>query len=278
MASQKILTAFTALAMVIGSAASPCRPISSVITSATLSSVVAESTATAAIDATSTFDFTSAATTYATDVTITEIETASTEAATEATTVIESTSTEIAFTTTIAASTTEIASSTTAAQAPVETLLIANGGFEMEDVAPWASSGIAAVVNVVNSQSHGGSFSLAMGSLASDSIVMSQTLDKSLLVAMRPYKLSLYAKVSDAIRCSDGITMFVDNGFQQGPFGTSIVVPGSQLAEDWTYVSGEFTFTEAALTGGGMIRVVFKTRCGNGYFAYVDDVKMELAN
>ncbi|SPJ78617.1 uncharacterized protein FTOL_07007 [Fusarium torulosum] len=278
MVSQKTLAAFTALAMVIGSVASPCRPISSVITSATLSSVVTESTATATIDATSTSDFTSAATTYATDVTIIEIETTSTEAAMDTTTATEPTSTEIAITTTIASSTTEIASSTTAAEAPVETLLITNGGFETGNVAPWGSSGLAAVVNVVNSQSHGGSFSLAMGSQASDSIVMSQTLDKSLLVAMQPYKLSLYAKVSDGIKCSDGITMFVDNGSQQSPFGTSIVVPGNQLAADWAYVSGEFTFTEAALTGSGVVRVVFKTRCGNGYFAYVDDVKMELAN
>jgi hypothetical protein len=276
MASQKILTAFTALAMAIGSVASPCRPISSVITTATFSSVATESTATAAIDATSAFDFTSAATTYATDVTI--IETASTEATMDATTVTESTSTEIVPTTSIALSTTEIASSTTTAEAPVETLLVTNGGFETGNVAPWASSGIAAVVNVVNSQSHEGSSSLSMGSLASDSIVMSQVLDKSLLVAMQPYKLSLYAKVSNAIQCSDGITMYVDNGFQQGPFGTSVVVPGSQLAADWAYVSGEFTFTEAVLTGDGIIRVVFKTRCGNGYFAYVDDVKMELAN
>lgn len=278
MASQKILAAFAALAMVIGSDAGPCRPISSVITSATLSSVVTESTVTATIDATSTVDYTSAATTAATDVTTIEIETASTEATTDAATVVESTSVEIASTTSVASSTAEIASTTTAAGAPVETLYIANGDFETGNVAPWASSGIAAVVNVVNTQSHEGSYSLAMGSQASDYVVMSQTLDKSLLLAMQPYKLSLYAKVGDAVRCSSGITMYFDNGSQQTASGTSVYVPGSQLADDWGYVGGEFTFTEAELSGAGIIRFVFKTKCGNGYFAYVDDVKMEVAN
>jgi hypothetical protein len=240
--------------------------------------VVTEPTATATIDATSTLDYTSAATTAATDVTTVEIETASTEATTDATTVVESTSVEIVSTTSIASSTTEIASSTTAAGAPVETLYITNGDFETGSVAPWAYSGLAAVVNVVNTQSHEGSYSLAMGSLASDYVVMSQILDKSHLVAMQPYKLSLYAKVGDAVRCSSGITMYFDNGSQQTASGSSIYVPGSQLADDWGYVAGEFTFTEAELAGAGLIRFVFKTKCGNGYFAYVDDIKMELAN
>ncbi|KAH6963311.1 hypothetical protein DER45DRAFT_640853 [Fusarium avenaceum] len=279
MASQKILAAFAALAMVIGSEASPCRPISSVMTSATLSSVVTESTATATatIDATSTLGFTSAVTTAATDVTTIEVETASTEATTDATTVVESTSVEIASTTNIASSTTEVASTTTAAGAPVETLYIANGDFETGNVAPWASSGIAAVVNIVNTQSHEGSYSLAMGSQASELVVMSQTLDKSLLVAMQPYKVSLYAKVGDAARCSSGIAMYFDNGSQEIVTETTVGVSGSQLA-DWSYMEGEFTFTEAELAEGRIVRFLFNAKCGNGYFAYIDDIKMELAN
>jgi hypothetical protein len=178
----------------------------------------------------------------------------------------------------MASSTTEVASTATTAEAPVETLYITNGDFETGNVAPWSSSGLGPVVNVIDTRSHEGSFSLAIGSQASDSIVVSQTLDKSLLVAMQPYKVSLYATVGDAVRCSGGITMFFDNGSQQSASGTSVYVPGSQLAGDWTYVAGDFTFTEAELTGAGIIRFVFKTKCSNGYFAYVDEIKMELAN
>ncbi|KAM0243048.1 hypothetical protein ACHAP5_006920 [Fusarium lateritium] len=272
MSSHKIFAAFTALAFIITSEASPCRPVSSVVTSATFSSVVAESTTATSIEATSTIDVTSAGTTttYATDVTITESETVSTEAATDATTAIESVSTE--------ATTTMIAPSTTTAEASSETLLITNGDFETGNAAPWSSTGLGAVVAVITTDSHGGAFSLVLGSQASDPVITTQTLDKSLLVAMQPYRLSLYAKVSDSTSCSSGITMFVDDGSQNSPFGTKVVVPGSQLENDWTYVSGEFTLTEAALSGSGTLRFYFKTKCNNGFFAYVDDVKMELAN
>ncbi|KAJ4249825.1 hypothetical protein NW762_012168 [Fusarium torreyae] len=266
MTSQKFLAAFAAISFLIGSQASPCRPIS---TTSEISTTIGAITETAG--ATETTAATSLETSSFTEITITESETASTDVATTT----ETTSLDVTTIETTT-STTEATSTTTSAASP--TLLI-NGDFETGNNAPWTYSGLAANAFIDDSRFNDGRFSFGMGSAASDWVTVVQTLDKSLLVADRPYKLSLYANVESASRCSSGVIMSIDNNNSlQSPFGTSVSVPGADLEASFTYVSGQFTFTEDALAGDSPIRVVIKTKCSNTYTAWVDTVELALAN
>ncbi|KAM0541534.1 hypothetical protein ACHAPJ_013203 [Fusarium lateritium] len=265
MTSQKFLAAFAAFSLLIGSQASPCRPIS---TTSGIATTIGATTETAG--ATETTAATSLETSSITEITITESETASTDAAT----VTENTSLDVTTTETTT-STAEATSITTSAASP--TLLI-NGDFETGNKAPWTYSGIGATAFVDNSMSNDGQYSFAMMSQASEWVTMVQTLDKSLLVASRPYKLSLYANVQNAAKCPSGVTMFIDNNNLLSPFGESVNVVGADLEDAFTYVSGQFAFSEDELAGDSLIRVVIKTKCGNGYFAWVDTVELALTN
>lgn len=262
MASQRLFAAFAALSILIGSEASPCKPISSTTEIQATSTFSSETEAATASDATFTTELTSTESSYVTDITITESETATSSAA-------ESTST-------VVVSTTEAASTTSAA--PVETPeIIINGDFESGSSAPWFNFGLGAYADIDSSTVHAGSYSLTMGSQASDWSNTVQVLRKSTLVANQPYSLSLYAKVSSGSSCT-AFQAFIDNNDLNDSFGVRISVAGVQIASDFTLLSGEFSLTQTALDSNNPIRVVIRAKCSNGYVAWVDDVQLGISD
>ncbi|KAF5596073.1 uncharacterized protein FSUBG_8983 [Fusarium subglutinans] len=267
MASQRLFAAFAALSILIGSEASPCKPISSTTEIQATSTFSSETETATASDATFATELTSTESSYVTDITITESETATSSAA-ESTVVVHTTETS-AFT-----STTEAASTTSAA--PIETLVV-NGDFESGSVAPWSNSGLGAFANIDSSTAHAGSYSLKMGSQASEWSNTVQTLSKSALVANVPYSLTLYVKVSSGSSCTS-FQALIDNNDLNDSFGPRISVSGSQIASDFTGLSGEFTLTQSALDGSNPIRVVIRAKCSNGYVAWVDDVHLGISD
>ncbi|KAG5789730.1 hypothetical protein H9Q69_011205 [Fusarium xylarioides] len=276
MASQKLFAAFAALSILIGSEASPCKPISSTTeiqaTEIQATSTFSSETETAtASDATFTTELTSTESSYVTDITITESETATSSAAESTSTVVVSTTETSAFT-----STTEAASPASAA--PVETpAILINGDFESGSIAPWSNFGIGAFADIDSSTVHAGSYSLKMGSQASEWSNTFQVLSKSTLVANEPYSLSLYAKVSSGTSCT-AFEAFIDNNDLNDAFGLRISVSGSQIAGDFTPLSGEFSLTQTALDNSNPIRVVIRAKCSNGYVAWVDDVQLGISD
>ncbi|KAK2123920.1 hypothetical protein NOF04DRAFT_1405862 [Fusarium oxysporum II5] len=271
MASQRLFAAFAALSILIGSEASPCKPISSTTGIQATSTFSSETETATASDATFTTELTSTESSYATDITITESETATSSAAESTSTVVVSTTETSAFT-----STTEAASTTSAA--PVETpTIIINGDFESGSIAPWSNFGIGAYANIDSSTVHAGSCSLTMGSQASEWSNTFQVLRKSTLVANQPYSLSLYAKVSSGSSCT-AFEAFIDNNDLNDSFGLRISVAGVQIASDFTPLSGEFSLTQTALDSSNPIRVVIRAKCGNGNVAWVDDVQLGISD
>jgi hypothetical protein len=272
MASQRLYAAIAALSILIGSEASPCRPISST-TEIQATSTFSSGTETAtASDATFTTGLTSTESGYVTDITITKSETETTSAAEPTSTVAVSTTETSAIT-----STTEAASSATSA-APIETpTILTNGDFESGSIAPWFNFGTGAYANIDTTTVHEGSFSLTMGSQASDWSNTVQVLRKSTLVANQPYSLSLYAKVSSGSHCT-AFEAFIDNNDLNDSFGQRIRVAGAQIASDFTPLSGEFYLTQAALDSNNAIRVVIRAQCSNGYVAWVDDVQLSISD
>ncbi|KAF5533614.1 hypothetical protein FPHYL_13585 [Fusarium phyllophilum] len=271
MASQRLFAAFAALSILIGSEASPCKPISSTTEiQATLTFSSETETATAS-DATFTTELTSTESSYVTDITIIESETATSSAAESTSTMVVSTTETSAFT-----STTEAGSTTSAA--PVETpAILINGGFESGSIAPWSNFGIGAFADIDLSPVLSGSYSLEMGSQAGEWSNTFQVLRKSTLVANVPYGLSLYAKVSSDSSCT-AFEAFIDNNDLNDAFGLRISVSGSQIAGDFTPLSGEFSLTQTALDNSNPIRVVIRAKCSNGYVAWVDDVQLGISD
>ncbi|KAK2924875.1 hypothetical protein FoTM2_015153 [Fusarium oxysporum f. sp. vasinfectum] len=254
MASQRLFAAFAALSILIGSEASPCKPISSTTEIQATSTFSSETETATASDATFTTELTSTESSYVTDITITESETATSSAAESTSTVVVSTTETSAFT-----STTEAASTTSAA--PVETpTIIINGDFESGSIAPWSNFGIGAYANIDSSTVHAGSYSLTMGSQASECPTV-----------------SLYAKVSSGSSCT-AFEAFIDNNDLNDSFGLRISVPGVQIASDFTPLSGEFSLTQTALDNSNPIRVVIRAKCGNGSVAWVDDVQLGISD
>ncbi|RKL42539.1 hypothetical protein BFJ72_g4918 [Fusarium proliferatum] len=271
MASQRLLAAFAAFSIIIGSEASPCKPISSTTEIQATSTFSSETETATASDATLTTGLTSTESSYVTDITITESETATSSAAEPTSTVVVSTTETSAF-----ASTTEAASTTSAAPVETPTILI-NGDFESGSVAPWSNFGIGAYANIDTSTVHAGSYSLKMGSQASDWSNTFQVLSKSSLIANQPYSLSLYAKASSGSSCT-AFEAFIDNNDLNDSFGLRISVSGAQIASGFTALSGEFSLTQTALDGSNPIRVVIRAKCSNGYVAWVDDVQLSISD
>ncbi|KAF5682118.1 hypothetical protein FCIRC_5164 [Fusarium circinatum] len=269
MASQRLFAAFAALSILIGSEASPCKPISSTTEIQATSTFSSETETATASDATFTTEVTSTESSYVTHITVTDSETATSSAA-ESTVVVSTTETS-AFT-----STTEAASTTSAAPVEAPTLVV-NGDFESGSVTPWSNSGLGAFANIDSSTVHAGSYSLKMGSQASEWSNTVQTLSKSALVANVPYSLTLYAKVSSGSSCT-GVQAFIDNNDLNDSFGPRISVSGNQIASDFTGLSGEFTLTQSALDSSTPIRVVIRAKCSNGYVAWVDDVHLGISD
>ncbi|KAF4502709.1 hypothetical protein FAGAP_1050 [Fusarium agapanthi] len=269
MASQRLFAAFAALSILIGSEASPCKPVSSTTEIQATSTFSSETETATASDATFTTELTSTESSYVTDITTTESETATSSAA-ESTAVVSTTETS-AFT-----STTEAASTTSAAPVETPTILV-NGDFESGSIAPWSNSGLAAFADIDSSTVHAGSYSLKMGSQASEWSNTVQILSKSALVANEPYSLSLYAKVSSGSSCT-AFQAFIDNNDLNDSFGPRISVSGGQIASDFTGLSGEFSLTQTALDSSNPIRVVIRAKCSNGYVAWVDDVQLGISD
>ncbi|KAF5646003.1 hypothetical protein F52700_1952 [Fusarium sp. NRRL 52700] len=271
MASQRLFAAFAALSILIGSEASPCKPISSTTEIQATSTFSSETETATASDATFTGELTSAESSYATGITITESETATSTADESSSTVVVSSTETSAFT-----STTEAVTTTSAT--PIETpAILINGGFESGSIEPWSNSGIGAFANIDSSTVHAGSYSLRMGSQASEWSNTVQVLSKSALVANEPYSLSLYAKVSSGSSCS-AFQAFIDNNDLNDAFGPRISVAGAQIADDFTGLSGEFSLTQTALDSSNPIRVVIRAKCSNGYVAWVDDVQLGISD
>jgi hypothetical protein len=271
MASQRLLAAFAALSILIGSEASPCKPISSTTEIQATSTFSSETETATASDATFTSELTSTESSYATDITITESETATSSEAESTSTVVVSTTETSAFT-----STTEAASTTSAA--PVETpTIIINGDFETGSTVPWVNFGIGAFAGIDSSAIYAGSYSLKIGSQASEWSNVFQVLSKSTLVANQPYSLTLYAKVSSGTSCS-AFEAFIENNENNDAFGPRISVTGAQIANDFTRLSGEFSLTQTALDGNDPIRVMIRAKCSNGFVAWVDDVHLGISD
>ncbi|KAF4335415.1 hypothetical protein FBEOM_10730 [Fusarium beomiforme] len=263
MASQRLFAAFAALSVLVGSEASPCKPISSTTQIEATSTFSSEFETATASDATFTTGFTSTETDYATEITITDSETKVSSAA-------EST-------TTLAVSTTQPASTTTSA-APIEVpTILVNGDFETGDIAPWFNFGIGAFANIVTDEVSQGTYSLKIGSQASDWSNVVQVLRKSTLVANQPYSLSIYAKVSSGSKCT-AVEAFIDNNDLNDSFGTRIRAAGAQLSNGFVGLSGDFYLTQAALDSNNAIRIVIRASCSNGYVAYVDNVQLGISD
>ncbi|KAF5006336.1 hypothetical protein FDECE_7264 [Fusarium decemcellulare] len=265
MMSPQLLTACAVFSLLVGSGASPCRPSSSLSDTATTTSLSVIETSSTAIDATSSTE------TLSTDVTTIAVVT-STESET-----LKTSATEVSTTTDLP-STTEATSTTTSAAA-AETPALRNGGFDVTPASydPWTIySGLAASISLDDSKVQAGSYSLSMRSAASDSVVVVQILDKTHLVANQIYTFSLYAQVSSAARCSDGLSIWIDDNNMQHAVGASVHANAADMEGTWKYIEGDYTFTEAAITGSNDIRVVVKSRCGNGYFASIDSAKLAL--
>ncbi|KAF5599193.1 hypothetical protein FPCIR_2589 [Fusarium pseudocircinatum] len=271
MASQRLFAAFAALSILIGSEASPCKPISSTTEIQATSTFSSETETATASDATFGTELTSTESSYVTDITITESETATSSAAESTSTVVVSTTETSAFT-----STTEPASTTSAAPIETPTILI-NGDFETGSIAPWVNFGIGAFADINPSPVHAGSYSLEMGSQASEWSNVFQVLRKSTLVANQPYSLTLYAKVSSGTSCT-AFEAFIDNNDLNDAFGPRISVSGAQIANDFTGLSGEFSLTQAALDSNNAIRVIIRAKCSNGFVAWVDDVQLGISD
>ncbi|KAK7418034.1 hypothetical protein QQX98_004173 [Neonectria punicea] len=239
MVSQKLVAAFTAFSLLVGSGASPCKPSSS-------DSDVATTTTSLSV-----------------------IETSSTS--------IETVSTSNVSTTTDVSTTTEAATSTTSTAPAVETLALQNGGFDITPAsyAPWTVyAGIAATISLDDTKFQAGSRSLSMRSAASDWVTVVQVLDKTQLVANMIYRFSLYAQVSSASKCSDGVYIWIDDNNMQHAVGPNVHGNAGDMEGTWKYIEGDYTFSEAALTGANDIRVVVKSRCGNGYSASIDSAEL----
>ncbi|KAF5694037.1 hypothetical protein FDENT_1341 [Fusarium denticulatum] len=271
MASQRLFAAFAALSILLGSEASPCKPISSTTEIQATSTFSSETETATASDATFTTELTPTESSYVTDITITESETATSSAAESTSTVVVSTTETSAFT-----STTEPASTTSAAPIETPTILI-NGDFESGSIAPWVNFGIGAFADISLSPVHAGSYSLEMGSQASEWSNVFQVLRKSTLVANQPYSLSLYAKVSSGTSCT-AFEAFIDNNDLSDAFGPRISVAGAQIANDFTGLSGEFSLTQTALDSNNPIRVIIRAKCSNGFVAWVDDVQLGISD
>ncbi|KAF5545975.1 hypothetical protein FNAPI_8997 [Fusarium napiforme] len=271
MASQRLFAAFAAFSILIGSEASPCKPISSTTEIQATSTFSSETETATASDATFTSELTSTESSYVTDITITESETATSSQAESTSTVVVSTTETFAFT-----STTEAASTTSAAPIEAPTIII-NGDFETGSIAPWVNFGIGAFANIDVSPVHSGSHSLKIGSQASEWSTIFQVLRKSSLVANQPYSLTLYAKVSSGTSCS-AFEAFIDNNDLSDAFGPRISVTGAQISSAFTGLSGEFSLTQTALDSNNDIRVIIRAKCSNGFVAWVDDVHMGISD
>ncbi|GKU07743.1 hypothetical protein FLAG1_07878 [Fusarium langsethiae] len=274
MAPQRLFAAFAALSIVIGSGASPCKPVS-VTTEVRTTSIVASTIETVtAGDATFTTDLTSTESDYVTDITVTETETENSSAADSTTTLAVLTTGTSAF-----ASSAE-ALPTTTSSPPIDILpILDNGDFETGSSAPWDNFGIGAFgrIDTEALNAHRGSYSFVMGSAASDWSNTVQVLRKPSLVAGQTYSLSLYAKVSSGSHCT-AVEAFIDNDNMMDSFGTRITASGAQLAGDFAGLRGGFTLTQAALDNNNEIRVVIRAKCSNGYMAWIDDVSLTLSN
>ncbi|RBQ75445.1 hypothetical protein FVER14953_20210 [Fusarium verticillioides] len=222
--------------------ASPCKPSSSTVTSATLASTT-EATET---ESSTTFSY-------------------ETTAPTEFETLADSST----IATSVATSSVEVEPTTTTTAASGPTNLISNPGFEDSTVAPWTIYNNVGALDIASGSGlppspQAGRFSASGENLSNMGI--RQNLDSSLIVVNQGYRFSVYTKVTASNFCiSQTITCGAGTGFVNSANW------GAVQANGWQLTTVTCSWNEAQLDAGPSVQV---TGVCNGLTFLADDASL----